>query len=275
MPTQHKHPANMDISQYAPKANYLNGRVVLVTGASRGMGYTAAKAYAAHGATVILLARHIKQLESLYDEIELSGAPKPAIYPVNLANATPRDYEELMRNIEQHFGRLDGLLLNAAMVGSLTPIEHYDIEQWYQVLQVNLHSNFLLTQAALPLLKRAKDASILFTTAPVGLQGKAYWGAYSVSKFGIQGLMQTLADELEINTSIRVNSINPIQIRTHLRNNLYPGENPNHSPEPEELLPMYLYLMGSDSRGITGQTFTVQPFVKKRTFSKIAITMTD
>lgn len=271
MENQRKHPTNIDISQYTPKPNYLKGRVLLVTGASRGMGYTAAKAYASFGATVILVARHIKQLETLYDEIEQNGSPKPAIYPMNLANATPHDYEALMQNIEQHFGQLDGILLNAALVGSLTPIEHYDIEQWYQVLQVNLHSNFLLTQASIPLLKRSKDASILFTTAPVGLQGKAYWGAYSVSKFGVQGLMQTLADELE-NTNIRVNSINPIQMRTFLRNNLYPGENPNQLPEPSELLPTYLYLMGADSRHISGQTFTIPMPARKKSYPKISIT---
>jgi NAD(P)-dependent dehydrogenase (short-subunit alcohol dehydrogenase family) len=247
------------LSNYTPKSDLLNGRVILVTGASQGIGAAVAETYAAYGATVILLARTVKKLEALYDKIEQAGYPKPAIYPMNLANATPRDFEELAQNINQHFGRLDGLLHNAAMLGGLTPIEHYDIEQWYHIMQVNLHSAFLLTQFTLPLLKRAQSASVIFTTAPTGLNGKAYWGAYGVSKFALQGLMQTLADELEVNTAVRVNSINPVQARTQLRRNIYPAENPNLSPAPEEILSPYLYLMGTDSLGVTGKTIEAFP----------------
>ncbi len=239
-------------------SNLLSKRVILVTGASSGIGRAVAYAYAAHGATVILLARTIKKLESLYDEIVNAGYPTPAIYPLNLANATPKDYQDLKFNIDTHFGRLDGLLHNAALLGSLTPLEHYSIEQWYQVLQVNLHSTFLLTQATLPLLKDSADASILFTAANEGFQGKAYWGAYGISKFAIQGLMQTLADELETNTSIRVNSINPVRVRTPLRANAYPAENLSILPLPQDILTHYLYLMGPHSRNITGQTFNAE-----------------
>jgi len=239
-----------------PISLLLQDRIILVTGASEGIGRTIAKAYAAQGATVILLARSVPKLESLYDEIEGAGYPKPAIYPMNLANATPTDYEALRDNIDRYFGRLDGVLFNAAFLGSLTPIEHYPIEQWYQVLQINLNSPFLLTHAVLPLLKRSKEASILFTSCEVGHKAKAYWGAYAVSKFGCEGLMQVLADELETNTSIRVNSINPGIIKTRLRRNAYPGENPEHLTSPEELIPTYLYLMGPHSREVNGQCFT-------------------
>lgn len=243
------------LQEYTPTPDLLRNRVVLVTGASQGIGRAVAKSYAAHGATVILLARTIQKLETLYDEIEQAGCPTPAIYPLNLENATPQDYQDLMHSIEKHFGRLDGLLHNAATVGGLTPIELYPIDQWYQVLQVNLHSTFLLTQFTLPLLKKAKDSSIIFTTAPVGLQGKAYWGAYGVSKFGIQGLMQTLADELETNTTVRVNSINPNKVHTRLRSSLYPAEEVTRLKTPLDILTYYLYLMGPDSAKITGKTF--------------------
>jgi len=249
---------NSGLKIYKPTGDLLKDRIILVTGASSGIGRAAAKSYAAHGATVILLARQIKKLEELYDEIEASGFPKPAIYPFNLANATPDDYQDLMQNIEKHFGHLDGLLHNAAILGTLTPIEHYPIEQWYQVLQVNLHSPFLLTQATLPLLKKSKHASIIFTAAEEGIQGKAYWGAYGVSKFGIQALMQTLHEELETNTNIRVNSINPVRIRTALRNKAYPAENTSVLPIPETILSLYLYLMGPDSLQVKGQTLKFQ-----------------
>jgi len=244
----------IDPDRYIPTANLLSNRVILVTGASSGIGRVVAKTFAAHGATVILLARSVKKLETLYDEIEQAGYPTPAIYPFNLATATPNDYQDLRQNIETHFGRLDGLLHNAAMLGALTPLEHYALEQWYQVLQVNLNSAFLLTQATLPLLKLSSDASIVFTSANEGKQGKAYWGAYGVSKFGIEGLMQILADELETNTTIRVNSINPVRMRTSLRASAYPAENTATLPLAETLLPRYLYLMGPDSQGVQGQS---------------------
>lgn len=227
--------------------------MILVTGASRGIGRAVAKTFAAHGATVILLARSIKPLESLYDEIEAAGSPKPAIYPLNLANATPKDYEDLHQNIEKHFGKLDGLLHNAAHLASLTAIEHTSIEHWYHVLQVNLNSAFLLTKASLPLLKKSEDASIIFTSDKVGQKAKAYWGAYAVSKFACEGLMQVLADELEINTNIRVNSINPGIVRTTLRTSAYPAENALEHPTPDQVVSTYLYLMGEDSKGVTGQ----------------------
>jgi NAD(P)-dependent dehydrogenase (short-subunit alcohol dehydrogenase family) len=242
---------------YQPSPNLLNNRIILVTGASRGIGKTLAKSFAAHGATVILLARSVKLLEPLYDEIEQAGYPKPAIYPLDLAYASPNDYQQLMENINTHFGQLDGLVHNAALLGTLTPIEHYPFEQWYQVLQINLNSAFLLTQATLPLLKRSPAASIIFTSANEGLTGKANWGAYSVSKFGIQGLMQILSDECETNTAIRVNAINPEKINTQLRSSAYPAENKKALALPETLLPLYLYLMGPDSVDVTGQTFSL------------------
>lgn len=243
------------IKTYTPSTDLLKDRVILVTGASQGIGRSAAKTFAAYGATVILLARTVKKLETLYDEIVEAGYPTPAIYPFNLANATLKDYEDLKQNIELHCGKLDGLLHNAAELGTLTPIEHYPFEQWIQVLQVNLNSAFLLTQATLPLLKRSEDASIVFTTANEGLEGKAYWGAYGVSKFALNGLMQTLAQELESNTNIRVNSINPNQIRTGLRASAYPSENTKNVLLPEVLMPLYLYLIGPDSHKIQGQIF--------------------
>lgn len=240
------------IHTYQPTPDLLQNRVILVTGASEGIGRTMARAFASHGATVVLLARTIQKLISLYDEIVQAGFPQPALYPLNLATATPEDYQTLIQTIDTHFGRLEGILLNAAKLGTLTPLEHYPIEQWYEVLQVNLHSAFLLTQAAIPLLKRANDASVVFTTAPEGLQGKAYWGAYGVSKCGVLGLMQTLAHEWDTHSNIRFNSINPGKVQTMLRKSAYPAENNRTLPCPTDLITPYLYLMGPDSHGVTG-----------------------
>lgn len=238
-------------------SHLLAERVILVTGASYGIGRAAAKHFASHGATVILLARTIQKLETLYDEIEGAGFPTPAIYPMNLAHASPQDYHELIKTIEIQFGRLDGVLANAAFLGSLTPIEYYPIDQWYQVLQVNLNSVFLLTQAAIPLLKCAPDASILLTSAPTELHCKAYWGAYGITKCAIQGFMQILADELEHHATLRVNSITPLKVRTALRQSGYPAENQAELPHPQDILSRYLYLIGPQSTGVNGKNFTI------------------
>jgi NAD(P)-dependent dehydrogenase (short-subunit alcohol dehydrogenase family) len=243
---------------YKPAADLLKDRVILVTGAGDGIGAAAAKSFAAHGATVILLGRSVRKLEQVYDAIEQSGAPQPAIYPLNLEKALPENYLELATNVEKEFGRLDGLLHNAALLGTLTPLEQYDIKQWAQLMQVNLHAPYLLTRAVLPLLKNSKDASVLFTSSGVGRKGRAYWGAYGITKAACENMMEIWADELETNTPIRVNSIDPGAVRTAMRAKAYPGEDPNTLPRPEEILRVYLYLMGPDSRGTTGQRTNAQ-----------------
>lgn len=241
------------------KPNLLQGRIILATGASKGIGRAVSFSLASYGATVILLGRSVKLLETLYDDIVNEGYPEPAICPFNLETATPDAYERLKVDIEKNFGRLDGLLFNAAQLGSLTPIEHYPLEQWYSVLQTNLNSSFILTQTLLPLLKLSEDASVVFTTGNIYPKAKAYFGAYAVSKFGLEGLAQVLSEELETNTKIRVNSIHPEKIRTELRAKAYPAEDPNTVPVAHTILPWYLYLLGPESKGITGKTFEAKP----------------
>jgi NAD(P)-dependent dehydrogenase (short-subunit alcohol dehydrogenase family) len=245
-------------NDYTPPVDILAERVILVTGASDGIGKAVSLAFAAHGATVILLARTTPKLESVYDDIVTAGGAKPAIYPMDLQGAVPDDYRQLAQRVESELGRLDGLLHNAGLLGSLTPIEHYDPIEWLRVIQVNLHAPFLLTQACLPLLKRAPSASLLFTSSGVGRRGRAYWGAYSVAKFAVEGLMQILADELEQNSRVRVNSINPGRVRTAMRAAAYPAENPAELLAPQDIVLPYLYLMGPDSRDLHGLALDAQ-----------------
>ena len=242
---------------YTPRENLLKERIIMVTGAGAGLGQAAAKAFAAHGATVILLGRTLGNLEQTYDAIEEAGHPQPAIIPMNLESATAQEYYSLGETLYNEFGRLDGLLHNAAQLALLSRIDDYDPETWSKLLQINLTAPFLLTQACLPLLRMSEDASILFTSDQVGRKGKAYWGGYGVSKFGIEGLMQILADELE-NSPIRVNSISPGPVRSRIRALAYPGEDPTSLKSPEEIMNAYLYLMGPDSKGTTGQAFDAQ-----------------
>lgn len=246
------------MQDFTPTSDHLKDRIILVTGAGSGIGAAAAKSFAAHGATVILLGRTIRKLEEVYDEIEQAGGPQPAIYPMNLEGAAPKDYEDLAATIDKEFGRLDGLLHNASLLGGLTPLGQYDLETWTKVMQVNLHGPYLMTRALLELLKASEDASLLFTSSSVGRKGRAYWGAYGISKAAIENMAQIWADELETNTAIRVNTINPGAVRTGMRARAYPGEDPTTVPLPETIMQTYLYLMGPDAKGVTGQQFDAQ-----------------
>jgi NAD(P)-dependent dehydrogenase (short-subunit alcohol dehydrogenase family) len=194
----------------------------------------------------------------VYDEIDQAGGPQPAIYPMNLEGASDEDYRQLAENIEQQLGRLDGILHNAAILGALSPLELYDLELWSQVMQVNLNAPLLLTRACLPLLKKSPDASVIFTSAEVGRHGVAYWGAYGVASAAVENLMQIFADEMETNTNIRFNSLDPGAVRTRLRKLAFPGEDQEALPLPEQIMPSYLYLMGPDSAAVNGQQLSAQ-----------------
>lgn len=244
---------------YVAPPGLLTDRVILVTGAGDGIGRAAAKALAAHGATVVLSGRTLSKLEKVYDEIEANGDPQPALVPVDFSLAGPNEYQQLADTIEKEFGQLDGVLHNASLLGDITPLEMYDPDTWDTVMKVNLRAPFLLTQALLPLLKQSPDASIVFTTSSVGRRARAFWGAYAVSKCGIEGMSALLADELMNISNIRVNCINPGATRTAMRAAAYPGEDPMALKTPEEIMPLYLYLMGPDSTGVTGQSLDAQP----------------
>lgn len=241
----------------APK-DLLKDKVILVTGAGDGIGKAAALSYAKHGATVILLGRTTKKLELVYDEIEKLGYPQAAIVPLNLDGAVEHDYSELANIIEGEFGRLDGLLHNASILGNRTALANYEVSTFEQVMRVNVTSNFLLTQALLPLLNKSESGSIIFTSSGVGRKAKAYWGAYAISKFATEAMMQLLAEELENTSNIRVNAINPGATRTNMRAHAFPAENPETIASPEDIMPTYLYLMGKDSLMTNGQSINAQ-----------------
>jgi NAD(P)-dependent dehydrogenase (short-subunit alcohol dehydrogenase family) len=244
--------------KYTAPTDLLNDRVVLVTGAGSGIGRAAALAFAKHGAQVVLLGRTLSKLESVYDEIVSANGTRPSIAHLNLTSARGPEYFQLRDSLDEEFGRLDGLLHNAGTLGDRAPLEQYDIGQWTEVMHLNLTVPFVLTQTLLPLLNASGDASVIFTSSGVGRRARAFWGAYAVSKFGTEGLMQVLADETEGAGRIRVNSINPGRARTPMRASAYPAEDPNSVPEPSELMRPYLYLMGPDSRGVTGQSLDSQ-----------------
>ena len=243
---------------YSAADDNLRDRVILVTGAGDGIGRTAALTFARYGATVILAGRTQEKLEAVYDAIEHAGYPQAAIYAIDLEHATEADYTALAEQLESEFSRLDGLLHNAAALGERTSIANYSLASWNQVMAVNVNAQFMLSKALLPLLKKSADASIVFTSSGVGRTGRAFWGAYATSKFATEGLSQILAAELENTSNIRVNCINPGATRTHMRATAFPAEDPATIKTPEDIIPTYVYLMGPDSKGVTGQSIDAQ-----------------
>jgi len=238
---------------FKPQENCLKDKVILITGTGDGIGATAAKTFAKYGASIILLSKTEKKIIDVYDDIVNAGHPQPAIITLNLETATPDDYAGLAQTIENEFGHLDGLLHNAAMFEGLSPISQFDNEIWERTVKVNLHAPFWLSQAMIPLLNKSQSSSMLFTSSGVAHQGRAYWGAYGVTKAAGDNLMGILADELENSTPIRVNSIDPGRVRTRMRALAFPGEDPMTITAPSEIMDAYIYLMSDESKDVNGK----------------------
>lgn len=243
---------------FIPQEHYLDKKTVLVTGAGDGIGKQAALHYAKYGATVILLGKTVVKLESVYDEIINNGGNEPAIVPLDLKGATAKHYRDMASTINDQFGCLDGLLHNAGILGHLGPFAQISEQDWQDVFQVNVTSQFLMTQALLPVLKKARQSSVIFTTSSVGLKGAAYWGPYSISKFATQGMMHILADEYD-NSTIRFNCINPGATKTAMRAKAFPAESSDNLKTAKEIMTLYLYLMDTQTSKDNGQTFDAQP----------------
>ncbi|WPE15837.1 YciK family oxidoreductase [Candidatus Thioglobus autotrophicus] len=244
-------------TNYSIATGELKDKVILVTGANRGFGKAMTLDLAKAGATVIMLGRDLGSLETAYDEVVDAGFAEPILYPLDLEGATPEHYEQLQRDILDNFGQLDGLIHNAGIIGTMMPIEQYDLKLWYSTMQINVNAPFMLTQFLIPALSKSKDARILFLSSSVGRTAKAYWGAYGVSKFAIEGLSKTLAEELE-KTNIRVNSLDPKRMRTEMRRTAYPAENSDNNPLPESISPAIVYLMSDATKALNGEQLTLE-----------------
>ena len=244
--------------RYQAPPEALRGRVIAVSGAGDGIGRAVALAAAAHGAEVVLIGRTVGKLESVHAQITALNKAAASIAPLDLEQAVARDYDALADALQQRYGRLDGLLHSAGILGVLAPIEQYDVPTWCRVLHVNLTAAFALTQVLLPLLRASGDSSIVFTSSGAGRQPHAYWGAYAVSKFGIEALSRVLADELERAGNPRVNAINPGPVRTRMRRQAFPAEDAGALAAPEDIVQSYLWLLGPASRGVSGQSLDCQ-----------------
>ncbi|MEZ8965225.1 YciK family oxidoreductase [Vibrio breoganii] len=243
---------------YAVATDALKDKIILVTGAGDGIGKQAALSYAQHGATVILLGRTVNKLEKTYDEIVNAGYAEPAIVPLDMQGATKQHYIDMAETIEGQYGRLDGLLHNAGVLGMISPFDQIEEDTFDEVMQINVKAQFLMTQALLPLVRKAEFGRIVFTSSTVGHIGRALWGSYAISKFATEGMMQVLADELS-NTNVRINAINPGATRTSMRAGAYPAEDSATLKTPQDIMPLYLYLMSEQSQEISGLCVDAQP----------------
>jgi NAD(P)-dependent dehydrogenase (short-subunit alcohol dehydrogenase family) len=242
------------LSSFTPTPDLLRDRVIFITGSSDGIGRALALAAASLGADVILHGRNVKKLEKVYDEIIAAKHPRPSILPLDLEKAGPQEYEAIAQAIDKEFGRLDGLVHNAGILGERAPIAHYDVAKWLRTMHVNVNAPFILTRYCLPLLTKSQDASLIFTSSGIVQNPRAYWGAYLASKWAGEGMMRMLAIELESEPHLRVNSVNPGKVRTNMRLQAYPAENRELLAAPQDVLKPYLYLLGPASHGVTGQS---------------------
>tara|TARA_B100000378_G_scaffold31965_1_gene23918 strand:+ start:1967 stop:2713 length:747 start_codon:yes stop_codon:yes gene_type:complete len=244
----------INLFKYSPQADLLKDKVIMISGSSSGVGKEAAITFAKFGSQTILLARNNDLLEETYNFFVKKNIRKPMLHTLDFNKAEEKDYIALSEAVIKEYGKLDGLLNNAGILGDKSPIENYGIKKWREVMKVNLESSFLLTKSLLPALKRPNHSSIIFTSSGVGRKGKAYWGAYAISKFAIEGLVQILSEELKKTSGIRVNAINPGRVQTKMRAEAYPAEDPTTLPSPREVMNAYLFLMGDDSLGISGKS---------------------
>ncbi|MEX1058637.1 MAG: YciK family oxidoreductase [Natronospirillum sp.] len=247
--------AKLDLADFQPAPDLLKNRVILVTGAGSGIGAAAANACAEKGATVILLGRTQETLERTYDQIVGTGNPEPMLMPFDLESNDIETYYAIAQAIDSQFGQLDGLVHSAGVLGQKTLIEQYNHQAWEKVFQINVHGSFHLTRAVMPLMRRSDQPRIVFLSSSVGRQGRAYWGAYAASKFAVEGLAETLADELTTHPDFSVNVVNPGGTRTAMRAAAYPGEDPATVPAPESHNALMLFLLSEHCAGVTGHSY--------------------
>ncbi len=238
----------------------LKNNVILITGAGGGLGSTAALALAKNGAHIILLDKNIAKLEVVYDAILAANAPEPIIYPFDVAGANENEYQELANTLTEEYGSLQGLLHSAVEFSSFTPVSQFGTKEWGHTINVNLNAAFMLTRMLLPVLEKSQHASIVFTSDSSARKAHAYSGAYGVSKIAMEGLAKILAEELEAANKIRVNTLIPGAVDSPLRKRAYPAEDKAKLPTMASLAPAYLYLFGSQSIGVTGQTIEAATF---------------
>jgi NAD(P)-dependent dehydrogenase (short-subunit alcohol dehydrogenase family) len=241
---------DFNVNDSSINTDKLKDHVYLITGAAGAVGGAVALALGTIGATTILVDRNSKGLDATYDQITDADGAEPIKLELDLASAGIPQYEEMAELIKTEFSRLDGIIHCAVEPGTLTPLSQYPMDLLNKSLLVNLSAPYMLTRCCLNLLYEADDAAVIFTSTDVARQGKAYWGGYSIAGHALEGLVQIWSDELETNTSIRMNTLDTGPVRSALRAKIYPGEDPSTVPDAESVVAAYLYLLASDLNGV-------------------------
>jgi short-subunit dehydrogenase len=229
------------------KLDHLKDKNILITGASKGIGRSLAVNLSKHKANVILLARNEDLLDSLYDEIKEKYNTNPMIIGCDLSQFEEDKAQEIANVVSKNYKCLDALINNASILKKMSSVNDYDLKSWKKVLNVNLTSAFLLSKYLMPLMMDSELPRIIFTSSGVANKGKAYWGAYSVTKAGIKNLSEILNDELNSLTNFKVFNFNPKETRTEMRALAYPAENPSSVKAPDELINYYLWMLSERS----------------------------
>ena len=226
----------------------MKNKVILITGANKGIGKTLSLEFSKMGVNIVLLGRNEESLDSVYDEIITTTSTKPLIIKCDLSDIDNKSAKQINDEIMGVYGRLDGVIFNAAKLGKMSTIEDYEEDIWKEVFNINLHSAFIISKEILPVLKAAPNGRIIFTSSGVAEVGKAFWGAYSASKFAVKGLAEILRDELDTTSNVKVFNYDPGKTRTSMRALAYPAENPQDLKEPKVLFNDYLWFFSDESQ---------------------------
>ena len=232
----------------------LQDRVILITGASQGLGAEAARACAEAGATVVLVGRSQKKLEKVYDAIVSAGCPEPFAVVFDLLAAEEQEYERLAKAVaEATGGRLNGIIHSAAYFYALSPLEFQTVAEWVNQYRINTVAPMALTRACLPMLQAAEDASVAFIGESHGETPQAYWGGFGASKAALNYLCKVAADEWERFGNLRANVLIPGPINSPQRIKSHPGEAKNERKNYEDVLPQFVWWASSESKGRSGE----------------------
>ena len=237
---------------------------ILITGSSDGIGRSLAIEFSKLGANIILLGRNSEKLDAVYDLLDHSHvSQKHLILEADLALLSNEAAQEIFIAISQEFEVLDGIIHNAALLGTMSSLEDYDLSTWDEVIKVNLRAPFILTKTLKVMLENASLPRLIFTSSGVANKGRSFWGAYSVSKFGIKGLAEIFKDELEATTKIKVFNFDPGKTRTNMRAAAYPAEDPNTLKSPTELIDCYLWFFQEESSSSSQNYFEFSELAKQ------------
>ena len=237
---------------------------ILITGSSDGIGRSLAIEFSKLGANIILLGRNSEKLDAVYDLLDHSHvSQKHLILEADLALLSNEAAQEIFIAISQEFEVLDGIIHNAALLGTMSSLEDYDLSSWDEVMKVNLRAPFILTKTLKVMLENASLPRLIFTSSGVANKGRSFWGAYSVSKFGVKGLAEIFKDELEVTTKIKVFNFDPGKTRTNMRAAAYPAEDPNTLKSPTELIDCYLWFFQEESSSSSQNYFEFSELAKQ------------